>query len=96
MTVSTVDLSDFSLWRNGNPPTCSRRIPEQDRPRIFDGFDHILKVQSKGTQMDTDIFATIFSYAMELTAEKRCNPSDDIRSAIASAVIPIAPWAGCR
>jgi cytochrome P450 len=62
-------------------------IPEQDRPRIFDGFDHILKVQSKGAQMDTDVFASIFSYAMELTAEKRRNPADDIWSTIASGVI---------
>jgi cytochrome P450 len=62
-------------------------IPEQDRPRIFDGFDHILKVQSKGAQMDTDVFASIFAYAMELTAEKRRNPADDIWSTIASGVI---------
>src|SRR6202012_5511437 len=62
-------------------------IPEDDRPRIFDGFDHILKVQSKGAQMDTDVFASIFAYAMELTAEKRRNPADDIWSTIASGVI---------
>jgi cytochrome P450 len=62
-------------------------IPEQDRPRIFDGFDHILKVQSKAAEMDTTVFATIFSYAMELTAEKRRNPTDDIWSTIASGVI---------
>jgi cytochrome P450 len=62
-------------------------IPEQDRARIFDGFDHILKVQSKGAQMDTDVFASIFAYAMELTAEKRRNPADDIWSTIASGVI---------
>src|SRR6201996_1837476 len=62
-------------------------IPEQDRPRIFDGFDHILKVQSKGAEMNTDVFASIFAYAMELTAEKRRNPADDIWSTIASAVI---------
>ena len=62
-------------------------IPEQDRPRIFDGFDHILKVQSKAAEMDTSVFAAIFSYAMELTAEKRRNPADDIWSTIASAVI---------
>jgi len=62
-------------------------IPEQDRPRIFDGFDHILKVQSKGAQMDTDVFGSIFAYAMELTAEKRRNPADDIWSTIASGVI---------
>ena len=62
-------------------------IPEQDRPRIFDGFDHILKVQSQAAEMDTEVFTTIFSYAMELTAEKRRNPADDIWSTIASGVI---------
>ncbi len=62
-------------------------IPEQDRPRIFDGFDHILKVQSQAAEMDTEVFTTIFSYAMDLTAEKRRNPADDIWSTIASGVI---------
>ena len=62
-------------------------IPELDRPRIFDGFDHILKAQATGEQMDTDVFASIFGYAMELTAEKRRNPADDIWSTLASAVI---------
>jgi len=62
-------------------------IPEPDRPRIFDGFDHILKSQATGEQMDTDVFAHIFGYAMELTAEKRRNPTDDIWSTLASAVI---------
>ena len=37
--------------------------------------------------MDTDLFATIFGYAMELTAEKRRNPADDIWSTLASGVI---------
>ena len=63
-------------------------IPEPDRPRIFDGFDHILKAQTgKGRPVDTELFASIFGYAMELTAEKRRNPSDDIWSTIASGVI---------
>src|SRR6201993_1296392 len=62
-------------------------IPEQDRPRIFDGFDRILKAQSTGDQLDAELFATIFGYAMELTAEKRRNPADDIWSTIASGVI---------
>ncbi|WP_343575261.1 cytochrome P450 [Mycobacterium sp.] len=62
-------------------------IPEQDRPRIFDGFDHILKAQSTGEHLDTDVFANIFAYATELTAEKRINPTDDIWSTLASAVI---------
>ena len=62
-------------------------IPEEDRPRIFDGFDRILKAQSSRARVDAELFATIFGYAMELTAEKRRNPADDIWSTIASAVI---------
>src|ERR1700735_5125071 len=39
-------------------------IPEQDRPRIFDGFDRILKARSAGArQDDAELFATIFGYA---------------------------------
>jgi cytochrome P450 len=63
-------------------------IPEPDRARIFDGFDHILKAQTgEGRPVDAELFASIFGYAMELTAEKRRNPSDDIWSTIASGVI---------
>jgi cytochrome P450 len=66
-------------------------IPESDRPRIFDGLDRILKANSAGERLrrqdDTDLYATIFGYAMELTAEKRRNPADDIWSTLASAVI---------
>ncbi len=62
-------------------------IPDEDRPRIFDGFDRILKAQSSKARVDAELFATIFGYAMELTAEKRRNPADDIWSTIASAVI---------
>src|ERR1700730_12474969 len=62
-------------------------IPEADRPRIFDGFDRILKSQSSGARVDAELFATIFGYAMELTAEKRRDPADDIWSTIASGVI---------
>src|SRR5258708_39436122 len=62
-------------------------IPEPDRPRIFDGFDRILKAQSTGDQLDAEIFAEIFGSAMGLTAEKRKNPADDIWSTIASGVI---------
>jgi cytochrome P450 len=63
-------------------------IPEQDRPRIFDGFDRILKAQTDQSRpVDAELFATIFGYAMELTAEKRRNPAGDIWSTIASAVI---------
>lgn len=66
-------------------------IPEDDRPRIFDAFDHILKAQAAQSRLSRqnliELYATIFGYAMELTAEKRRNPADDIWSTIASAVI---------
>ncbi|OMC44887.1 cytochrome P450 [Mycobacterium sp. IS-1264] len=66
-------------------------IPEEDRPRIFDSLDRILKANSPGARQSrqdyTDLYATIFGYAMELTAEKRRNPADDIWSTLASAVI---------
>ncbi len=66
-------------------------IPDEDRPRIFDCLDHILKANSPGgrpsRQDYTDLYATIFGYAMELTAEKRRNPADDIWSTLATAVI---------
>jgi cytochrome P450 len=66
-------------------------IPASDRPRIFDCLDHILKANSPGARPSrqdyTDLYATIFGYAMELTAEKRRNPADDIWSTLASAVI---------
>jgi cytochrome P450 len=63
-------------------------IPEKDRPRIFDGFDHILKAQTDSSRpVDAELFASIFGYAMELTAEKRRSPTDDIWSTIATGVI---------
>ncbi len=66
-------------------------IPESDRPRIFDCFDRILKARSPEAQLsrreEIDLYATIFGYAMELTADKRRNPADDIWSTLASAVI---------
>jgi cytochrome P450 len=66
-------------------------IPEEDRPRIFDIFDRILKARSPqarlSRQEQVDLYASIFGYAMELTAEKRRNPTDDIWSTLASAVI---------
>ena len=66
-------------------------IPEEDRPRVFDCLDRILKSrtpESKPTrEQDVDFFGWIFNYAMELTAEKRRNPTDDIWSTLASAVI---------
>lgn len=66
-------------------------IPEPDRPRIFDSLDRILKANSPGARPSaqdyTDLYATVFGYAMELTAEKRRNPTDDIWSTLATAVI---------
>ncbi|OBF49109.1 cytochrome [Mycobacterium sp. 852002-53434_SCH5985345] len=66
-------------------------IPEDDRPRIFDGLDRILKANSPEVQLsrqdETDLYANIFGYAMDLTAEKRRNPTDDIWSTLATAVI---------
>jgi cytochrome P450 len=66
-------------------------MPEQDRPRIFDGFDRILTAGSDRTppskQEQIDLYATVFGYALELTAEKRRNPADDIWSTLASAEI---------
>ena len=66
-------------------------MPEEDRPRIFECFDRILKAKSPkvrlSEQEEADLYATIFSYALELTAEKRRNPADDIWSTLTSAVI---------
>ncbi|HEY7053733.1 MAG TPA: cytochrome P450 [Mycobacterium sp.] len=66
-------------------------MPEEDRPRIFDTFDRILKANSGQSQLSEkeqlDLWPTIFTYASELTAEKRRNPADDIWSTLASAVI---------
>ena len=66
-------------------------IPEDDRPRIFECLDRILKANSPKVRLsrqdETDLYATIFSYALELTADKRRNPADDIWSTLATAVI---------
>jgi cytochrome P450 len=66
-------------------------IPETDRPRIFDTLDRILAVNSPEasvTEQDQlELFASIFTYALELTDEKRRNPVDDIWSTLTSAVI---------
>ncbi|WP_369829870.1 cytochrome P450 [Mycobacterium sp. ACS4054] len=66
-------------------------IPEEDRPRVFDLFDRILKAlapeASPSGHVEVELFASVFDYAMELTAEKRRNPTDDIWSTLASAVI---------
>jgi len=66
-------------------------IPESDRPEIFGVLDRILKARSPeallSRQDEIDLYTKIFGYAMELTAEKRRNPADDIWSTLASAVI---------
>ena len=66
-------------------------MPEQDRPRIFECFDRILKAKDPNARLseqeELDLYGAIFSYALELTAEKRRNPADDIWSTLTSAVI---------
>jgi cytochrome P450 len=66
-------------------------IPEEDRPEIFDTLDRILKVSSSddvAAQQDSlDLFGKIFTYALDLTAAKRKNPTDDIWSTLTSAVV---------
>ncbi len=66
-------------------------IPDEDRPEIFDTLDRILKVASSDDQVAQqnamELFGKIFTYALELTAEKRRNPVDDIWSTLTSAVV---------
>jgi cytochrome P450 len=66
-------------------------IPDEDRPDIFDTLDRILQANSPEAQMteleQLELFGKIFTYALELTAEKRRNPADDIWSTLASAVV---------
>jgi cytochrome P450 len=66
-------------------------IPDDDRPEIFDTFDRILSANSPDSQLteqdQLELFGKIFAYALELTAEKRRNPSDDIWSTLTSAVV---------
>jgi cytochrome P450 len=66
-------------------------MPDEDKPEIFDTLDRILKVNSTETPLTQEeqlaLFGRIFSYAIELTAEKRRNPQDDIWSTLTSAVI---------
>ncbi|KUH95471.1 cytochrome [Mycobacterium sp. IS-1556] len=66
-------------------------IPEDDRPEIFDTFDRILAANSPGSTMTEPeqlaLFGQIFTYALELTADKRRDPADDIWSTLASAVV---------
>jgi cytochrome P450 len=66
-------------------------IPEADRPEIFETFDRILDVAPSpdpvSQQNAAELFGKIFTYASELTAEKRRNPTDDIWSTLTSAVV---------
>jgi cytochrome P450 len=66
-------------------------IPDDDRPEIFDTFDRILSANSPDSQLTEQdqlgLFGKIFAYALELTAEKRRNPCDDIWSTLTSAVV---------
>jgi len=66
-------------------------IPDEDRPEIFDTFDRILSANAPDSQLteqdQLELFGKVFSYALELTAEKRRNPVDDIWSTLTSAVI---------
>ena len=66
-------------------------IPDEDRPHIFDTLDRILKLNSPDSelteQQQLELFANIFTYALELTAEKRRYPADDIWSTLTSAVV---------
>ncbi|ULE35874.1 cytochrome P450 [Mycobacterium sp. IDR2000157661] len=66
-------------------------IPDEDRPEIFDCFDRILQANSPEAEVTAqdrmESFGKIFAYAVDLTAEKRRNPVDDIWSVLTSAVI---------
>jgi cytochrome P450 len=67
-------------------------IPDEDRPDIFETLDRILKAANSSDatvteQEQLELFGKIFTYALELTAEKRRNPTDDIWSTLATAVV---------
>jgi cytochrome P450 len=67
-------------------------IPDDDRPEIFDTLDRILKAanspDARATEQEQlELFGKVFKYALELTAEKRRNPADDIWSTLATAVV---------
>jgi cytochrome P450 len=66
-------------------------MPEEDRPKIYDCFDRILKAKDPKFQLsekdELGLYTTIFDYATRLTADKREHPADDIWSTLASAVI---------
>ncbi|MGV0793799.1 cytochrome P450 [Mycolicibacterium sp. XJ1819] len=66
-------------------------IPDGDRPEIFATLDRILKAGSDDTDLTAkdqlEAFGRIFEYAVELTAEKRRHPVDDIWSTLSTATI---------
>jgi len=66
-------------------------MPEEDRPKIYDCLDRILKSKAPEFELSEEdqigLYTTIFEYAKQLTAEKRAHPADDIWSTLASAVI---------
>lgn len=66
-------------------------IPEEDRPRIFTAFDRILTARSPQGRLseheEAELYATVFGYALDLTAQKRQAPADDIWSTLATAEI---------
>jgi cytochrome P450 len=66
-------------------------IPDEDRPQIFDTLDRILKANSPDSPLPqrerVELFGEVFTYALELTAEKRRNPADDIWSTLTAAVV---------
>ncbi len=66
-------------------------IPEEDRPRVFELIDQVLKLAGVGISTpEGDAlgpFIELFQYASELTAQKREHPVDDIWSALCTAEI---------
>ncbi len=66
-------------------------IPDEHRPHIFDTLDRILKTNSPDEHAPgreaLELFGQIFTYALELTAEKRRHPAEDIWSTLTSAVV---------
>jgi cytochrome P450 len=66
-------------------------IPDEDRPQIFDTLDRILEANSPDSLLPqrehAELFGKVFTYALELTAEKRRNPADDIWSTLTAAVV---------
>jgi cytochrome P450 len=66
-------------------------IPDADRPEIFNTLDRILQVNTTdggvSEQDSLELFGKVFAYAYELTAEKRRNPTDDIWSTLATAIV---------